>query len=297
MKIGVSSYSFTKLVDSGKMNQLEVVDKAKEMGFDIIEFAGLKVPNGETEKTFAKKLHDECKKVGIEMGNYSIAADMLNGCDGDLDAEIKRLCSELEIACELGAPGMRHDAAWGFKKELHTKRGFNDALPRMIKGCAAVTREAEKLGIKTMIENHGTFCQQSDRVEAVINGVGSDNFGALVDIGNFLCAEEKPEHGVATLAPYMFHAHAKDFIFKDGILPDPGRGFFRTLSGNYLRGTIIGHGVVPVSQCLRLILESGYNGAISVEFEGIEDTLEGIGIGAENLRRYIAEIKLPENKK
>ena len=41
---------------------------------------------------------------------------------------------------------------------------------------------------QTMIENHGYFCQDSDRVERIITGVSHKNFGALIDIGNFLCA-------------------------------------------------------------------------------------------------------------
>ncbi len=44
MKIGVSSYSFSRLTQKGLMTQLDVVKKAAEMGFAVIEFAGLEVP-------------------------------------------------------------------------------------------------------------------------------------------------------------------------------------------------------------------------------------------------------------
>ena len=37
MKIGVSSYSFSRLVRSGQMAQLAVIAQAKEMGFDAIQ--------------------------------------------------------------------------------------------------------------------------------------------------------------------------------------------------------------------------------------------------------------------
>ena len=53
MKIGVSSYSFSRLVGSGQMTQLDVVAKTKAMGFDFIEFSGLSLPAGETLETFA----------------------------------------------------------------------------------------------------------------------------------------------------------------------------------------------------------------------------------------------------
>ena len=62
------------------------------------------------------------------------------------------------------------------------------------------------------------------------------------------------------------------------------------LESNYLRGTIIGHGVVPVKQCLSILKKNGYDGYIGVEFEGIEDCIQGISIGLANLRRYVSEV-------
>ena len=41
MKIGVSSYSFMQYIKSGKLNQLTCIDKARELGFDAIEFINL----------------------------------------------------------------------------------------------------------------------------------------------------------------------------------------------------------------------------------------------------------------
>ena len=58
-----------------------------------------------------------------------------------------------------------------------------------------------------------------------------------------------------------------------------------TRGGNYLRGAIIGHGDVPVLQCLRVIKNAGYNGYITVEFEGMEDCLKGIKSGLNTLKR------------
>ena len=78
----------------------------------------------------------------------------------------------------------------------------------------AVDEFAADLGIKTMVENHGYFCQDSERVEKLMNAVNHPNFGALVDMGNFLCADEDPARAVGRMAPYAFHCHAKDFHVK-----------------------------------------------------------------------------------
>lgn len=286
MKIGVSSYSFSRLVSKGVMTQFEVIKKTKELGFDLIEFAGLDTPQGESVESYAARVREECIRVGLEMGNYTIGADFINGSNGDLNAEVERLKGEVQIAKILGAPGMRHDATQGFKSGYRGVKGFQDALPVLIQGCKAVTEFAVGLGIKTMVENHGFFCQDSERVEMLVNGVNHENFGILVDMGNFLCADEDPAKAVGRLAPYAFHVHAKDFHTKPGTSPKPGEGWFNSRSGNFLRGSIIGHGDVPVVQCINILKKAGYDGNISIEFEGMEDPLTGISVGFENLKAY-----------
>ncbi len=287
MKIGVSSYSFYSLVKQGKMKQLDVISKAREMGFDVIEFSTLELPENETPETFAPRIREEAARVGIEVGNYTIGADFINNPSGRWEDEAERLKSEVRAASLMGAPGMRHDATRGFPAEYRGAKSFDDALPALIKGCRAVTEYAAGFGIKTMVENHGFFCQDSERVEKLACGVNNPNFGLLIDMGNFLCADEDPAKAVGRLLPYAFHVHAKDFHVKAGILPDPGEGWSKSRGGNYLRAAIIGHGDVPVVQCLGIMKNAGYDGVLSIEFEGMEETLEGIRIGLENLRRYV----------
>jgi len=290
MKIGVSSYSFSRLVSSGAMSQLDVIAKAKEMGFDVIEFSAFTLPEGETPLSFAPKVKEECQRVGIEISNYTIAGDFIRGCGGNLEAEIERLKEEVKVAKILGCPGMRHDAAWGFPNDYKGVKSFDAVLPRLAKGCRAITEYAADMGIKTMVENHGYFAQDSDRIERLVTAVDHPNFGVLIDIGNFLCVDEAPEKAVGRLMPYAFHVHAKDFHVKPGTGPDPGTGWFTSRGGNYLRGAVIGHGDVPIVQCLKIMKNNSYNGVLSIEFEGIEEPLTGISIGLANLRRYVAQV-------
>ena len=128
-------------------------------------------------------------------------------------------------------------------------------------------------------------------MERLVNGVGHSNFGLLVDMGNFLCADEPPEVAAGRLASYAFYVHAKDFLYKSGREGSPGPEFLRTRAGHYLRGTVIGHGVVPVRQCLSNLQAAGYDGYVGVEFEGMEEPLEAIGVGLRNLRRFLMNIK------
>jgi sugar phosphate isomerase/epimerase len=287
MKIGVSSYSYSRLVRSGQMQQIEVIAKAKEMGFDVIEFSTIAVPEGKTLAGFAAELKAEADKVGIEIANYTIGADFLKGSGGDLQAEIARVKAEVDIAEILGVPGMRHDATGGFPADHVGPKSFAAAIPRLAEGCRAVTEYAATKGIKTMVENHGHFCQDSLRVEALVTAVDHPNFGVLVDMGNFICVDDDPPTAVGRLLPYAFHCHAKDFHLKPGTDVFPGQGWALTRGGNYRRGAIIGHGNVPVLQCIRIMKKGGFDGVLSIEFEGMEDVLTGIQIGHDNLRRFV----------
>ncbi|MEZ5277971.1 MAG: sugar phosphate isomerase/epimerase family protein [Opitutaceae bacterium] len=288
MKIGVSSYSFSRLLRSGSLAQIEVIAKAKEIGFDVIEFSTIAVPEGRTLADFAAELREEADRVGIEIANYTIGADFLRGSNGDLAAEIERVKREVDIAEILGVPGMRHDATFGWPEDFKGVRSFEGSLPRLTEGCRRVTEYAAGKGIRTMVENHGFFCQDSVRVEQLVSSVNHPNFGVLIDMGNFLCVDEDPSVAVGRLLPYAFHCHAKDFHIKRGSDPKPGDGWITTRAGNYIRGAIVGHGNVPVLQCLQTIKRAGYDGVLSIEFEGIEDVLMAVQAGHDNLRRFVA---------
>lgn len=288
MKFSVSVYSFMQYIQDGRLTPFSCIEKVKEMGFDAIEYVDFVFPKDEDPTDYAKKLRAEADRVGLAISNYAVGADFLNGSDGDLEAEVERLKGQVDIAAILGCPTMRHDVTGGIANR--TYQGYDNVVERLAKGCRAVAEYAAQKGIRTMTENHGYFSQDSLRVEKLINTVASDNFGQLVDMGNFLCADDDPVTAVGRCAPYAFYVHAKDFIVKSGQRADPGQGFFPSRGGNFLRGTIVGHGDVPVVQCLRALKGAGYDGYIAIEFEGMEDCVKGVAIGLENLRRYVAEV-------
>lgn len=67
MKFAVSSYSFGQYTWSGRLTTFGCIEKAKEMGFDAIEFTEFEGPDGETPIEYAAKLRAEADRVGIEL--------------------------------------------------------------------------------------------------------------------------------------------------------------------------------------------------------------------------------------
>ena len=288
MKISVSSYSFQAKIQTGELNQFSCIRKAKEMGFEGIEFVEIQPHDGSPPEIYAQNLREEAKKQGLTITNFTVGADFLARGEQGVKDEIQRVKKLVDLAEILGAVSMRHDATAGLPKNSGKRySGFEGALPVLADACRKVTEYASSKGIQTMVENHGFFCQESSVVERLANAVNHENFGLLVDMGNFMCADEDPVIAVGRTAPYAFYAHAKDFHKKTGMDPDPGRGFFRTRGGNYLRGAIIGHGIVPVQQCIHILKNAGYEGFIAIEFEGLEDCELGLEIGIENLKKMM----------
>ncbi len=282
MKISVTSYSFHNYFNEDSLGVFGCIDKTKEMGFDGIEFTdGAWTKNLDLET--AKKVGEYCREKGLEVPAFCVGANFLKD---DLDGEIERVKRNVDFAAALGAANMRHDVGYGFSGKK-VGIGYDDALPMLVKGCRAVTEYAAEKGIGTMTENHGYFSQDSARVEKLINTVGNPNFGALVDVGNFMCADEDPVKAVSIMAPYAKHVHCKDFYWKSGMDVNPGEGWFRTRALNYLRGAIIGCGCANVYQSIQILKKVGYDGYVTVEFEGHEDCLYAIRVGRDNLLRFI----------
>lgn len=288
MQLAVSSYSFTQLFKNGK-NQIDIIHTAKEMGFGAIEFVDILPHDGTSRAAYAKRLREACNDLDIKISNYTFGADFLTGSDGNAEKEIERVKQEIDLAEILGASSVRHDATTGYGGTAKPFVSFQKCLPRLAAACREVTVYAQQKGISTMVENHGYFAQDSIRMEQLLDAVNHENFGLLVDMGNFMCADEAPELAVGRLAPYARYVHAKDFLWKSANDPNPGKGFFPTRAGNLLRGTIVGHGVVPVKQCLSILKNAGYDGTVAIEFEGLEPACEALTIGLENLQNYLRD--------
>ena len=286
MKLTVTTISFGTWMKEN--SQLSAIQKAKEMGFENIAFSRILPHDGSTQEQYAQKLRLECDRLGMTVSDFVFPADFVDGCDGDLNKEIARVKGMVDIAEILGTKLIRHDGSHG-----KSVKSFEKALPRIAKGCAEVTDYAAKKGIRTTVENHGYFCQGSERLEKLYHAVDHENFGLLCDMGNFLCFDEDPIEAVSRVAPYTIHVHAKDFLFKRGADVFPGEGFLRTRGGNYIRATVLGHGVVPITQCLSILKAAGYDGYVGLEYEGhesYEKNLEGLQASKDNMERFLSMI-------
>lgn len=288
MKLGMSSYSLVGAINSGEMSILDVIQWTADQGGEHIEL----VPMGYTlidNPDLMEAVVQKVQEVGIEISNYAIGADFLPDSDEEFEQEIARVKREVDTAHQLGVKLMRHDVSFRPPHETSIKQ-FEKDLPKLVEACQRIADYAAQYDIVTSIENHGFYVQGSDRVQRVINCVDRPNFKTTLDTGNFLCVDEDPTVAVKNNIGYASMVHIKDFYHRPASSYNPGEGWFQTTSGSYIRGAISGHGDINLHDVVQVIKQSGYDGYISIEFEGLEECKLGSKIGLDNVRRIWNEL-------
>lgn len=280
MKLGLSTYSLYQALRSGKMTIADVIDFTADHGGEHVEIVPLGY-NLTEQPELIDTIVSKAAERGLEISNYAIGANfLLNDADA-YEQEIARVQREVDIANQLGVKLMRHDVASSPDVSI---ANFNAHLEQLATACRRIAEYAGQYGITTSVENHGFFIQQSDRVQALIHAVGLPNFKTTLDIGNFLCADEQPIAAVKNNLPYASIVHIKDFYVRPAG-HHPGEGFFTSSAGQYLRGAVAGQGDIPMRDIIGLIKSSGYDGYLSLEFEGLEDCEFGARVGLANVRK------------
>ena len=302
MKLGISIYCLDNAMAEG-MTVYEAMDWAKEHGCEHIEFVPFHLPLvDEKNKCLNTELIDivreYAKKIDLEISTYSVNADLIKPDEAERRAEIERVKLHIDAAARLGLKWMRHDIA-GFRRPFssNTPLNFEKDLPLMLEGTRELCDYAAGYGITTTLENHGFYCNGSDRLIRILDGLDRPQMKMTMDVGNFLCVDEYNIAAVKKCLPYAQIIHLKDFYIRSkDQLPGQNEMFncdngswFETLGGMMLRGAITGQGDMPVRQIIHMIKESDFDGYISIEFEGMEPCKRATDICLSMTRAFLAE--------
>ncbi|ASA24776.1 sugar phosphate isomerase/epimerase family protein [Paenibacillus donghaensis] len=285
MKLGISTYSLHAAFSAGELTLSGVLETIAGMGAEHAEI----VPLGFNLIDQPQLIEDILKTaggLGLELSNYAVGAQFAGLPEADWQQEVERVKREVDVCAALGIRRMRHDVASAADLSISN---YLHELPRLVEACRQVADYAAGFGITTSVENHGYFIQHSDRVQALVKAVDRDNFRTTLDVGNFLCADENPVTAVANNVKLASMVHVKDFYVR-APQRQPGEGWFPSSGGSWLRGAIVGQGDIDMPQVLRIVKQSGYDGYISIEFEGMEDCRMGTRRGLEYVKRIWSEI-------
>ncbi len=290
ISLGVSSYSFHERMSAGDMDLFDAITWLGDSEAEHLELAILgdeadsPIPNIASDPAFIERVRAAADSAGIVLSNLAVGAQFWAPEPVDVRAAIERVKQYVDLASRLGISMMRHDVVAHGNHVGDDTPLFEAAFPHIVAASKEVARYAATKGVTTSLENHGFFVQSADRVRRIVHAVDEPNFKTTLDVGNFVCVDEDPAAVVPLNLPYAMIVHFKDFYIRD---TDPGEGWFRSRGGKYLRGAIIGNGDLDLASVARSVMDSGYEGFASIEFEGTEDCLLGIERGLANTRRLL----------
>ncbi|MCE5306986.1 MAG: sugar phosphate isomerase/epimerase [Acidobacteriales bacterium] len=171
-----------------------------------------------------------------------------------------------------------------FKPSSMSERECMDHMRRIYR---EIVRAAELYDIVINIEPHGYFTTKPDFMEEMLHFVDSPNLRMNMDTGNTFIAGQDPVAFLKRLIGHVSHVHVKDVSES---LAAAARG---DLTGIAVSHCAIGDGVnaANIRECVKLLVEAGYDGVFSLECEG-----QG-GPMLERSRQWVSELIESTTKK
>jgi len=294
-KFGVSIYSISRNIISGQFSPEQAIAWLCEQGAEVIEV----VPFGIdllANPALTGRMRAVADKHGVPIDNYSLNADFLLETEAERKAEVTRVKAHIDAAKALGVTTFRSDCT-GYRRpiEENTIENFINELSIITQTYDDIADYAASHGIKLLIENHGFHANGADRVRLILKNVTSSNFGHQLDVGNYICVDDVPEIATKKMMPFATTVHMKDFYIRQN---DPGDAtqfdcsgaWFRSVGGQYLRGSIFGQGDLNVYDIIKSVKSANFDGNIYIEYEGMEDCLYGTKVSLDNLKRIYNEV-------
>jgi sugar phosphate isomerase/epimerase len=285
MKIGVSMWSYFRSWKEG-MDIPGFIREAKRAGADgveLLDFFYRDVKSKSAIEEDREKALRTLAEVGLPCPIFSVAQNFAKPDPADREQELGKILFGISEAKFYEAQVVRV-----FAGDVADGITFDQAREWIVDGLAEASKHAANHGLKLALENHGTLAGRGDQVRGIIGDVrsrsGVDALGANPDTGNFLLVNQPSHEAIAEVASLANMVHFKDF--KQA--PEGHDGFaYTALDGKRFVGTAVGEGEVRLEECIRLLRESGFDGWLSVEYEGEEDPTTAVPRSIVNARKYL----------
>lgn len=291
MQLCVSSYSLARWRRENKKTLEQSIEQVAAQGVKHMEFSGLadtKHQKVSDPVEVAKRVRQTCEKNGLSPISYCVGAELMLPPRKQKDT-ITQLKQQIDVAAALGARSTRQDVTRGFPQDWKGKQTFAEALKVVVPALRELADYAQEQGVILTLENHGFYMQAATRVEKLLKTVKHPNYRLTMDMGNFLCVNDDPVAAVERLVPWAAMVHTKDFFIRAKKSMPPS-GWFATPTPIALRGAIVGHGAIDIPTQLQILKKAGYQGVLSLEFEGMEEPIQAVTLGLEYLRRELSAI-------
>lgn len=244
--ISCETYSLRDLLFSRRASLEDTPALLKELQIPGIAVNDMFFPSWETSylEKLKKAIADSGRVITALIMEGNLAMDDPSARQRQIETDI----AKIRAAGFLGAPVVRINLGGTGDPEKDDTVG----VERCISAFKEMLPLAKKLKIKMTIENHGGVSRTADNILKVIKGTDPKWVGSCLDFGNW--PEEVRYESCQKLAPYTYHTHAKSYSFRE--------------DGEEAR--------IDYGRILKMLRDARYKGALSIEFEGGGDPLEGV---------------------
>ena len=275
MKIAVSMWSYFRSWKEGRVDIPGFIREAKKAGADGVELLDFFYKDIEREREEAQ---DALTETGLPIPIFSVANNFAKLTQEERAAQVDRIKFGVDEANRFGAKVVRV-----FAGDVAEGITFDQARSWIVEGLSEASVYADSKYVKLALENHGSLAGRGDQVRGLIEDVraksGVNALGANPDTGNFLLVNQPSHEAIREVARYANMVHFKDFA--------EGDGPFIALNGQAYVGAAVGEGLVNLEQCILELKAAGFDGWLSVEYEGDEDPVTAVPRSIANARKYI----------
>jgi sugar phosphate isomerase/epimerase len=255
-------WSVVQNVRAGQMDLPGFVDFAAQQeiaGIELLDFFW------SDEQVEIPKIKRQAAAAGLDIAVYSIGNDFFHPSSEVRTKQLAALKHGVDVANALEVDLMRVFS--GNHKEGYA---LEEGLDWIIEGLSEGADYAQAHGVVLALENHGLMAGRSDQVRHIIDIVDSPALRANLDTGNFLLVGQNPTEAAHGLADVVALVHLKDFA-----RAPEGRTkhVYYGLDKQPYTGTVVGEGQVDLAAILEILREAGYDGWLSLEYEGAADPL------------------------
>lgn len=267
MSITREQISFYSSMFPGRSSAREIIQCAADFhvgGMELMNFCEeLKTP----DLAVAKELGALARSHGLALPCFSVGIDII----ADPENAVEQLFGYARICAELGIPYLHHTIALNFSDPCFTEE-IQAQRFRLGAECALkVCDYANSLGVRTLIEDQGFVFNGVENCLR-LHHLSQEKIGFVVDVGNIMFYDEKPEDFILAAGSQVCHAHIKDYHLLPG--HQDGADGYRTWRGNTLQNAEIGTGSIDFEKVFSAFEKIGYQGMYALEFSGVKDMNE-----------------------
>ena len=229
----------------------------------------------------AKQAKDVLEQYNLPVACYSVCADLWKNPNGE-----KFLMKQVEIAAALGSPYFHHTLLpWIPLAE--DAPGYREGIEEIVEATVRIADYANTFGITCIYEDQGYYVNGVEGFKGFWDEMKRRcrNVGICADLGNILFVNEKPQDFLVEYIKDICHVHVKDYLWKKS-KSAPGKYWIEAKDDSWLRGTMIGDGVIDIEACMNILRDAGYQGYFALENSHPEPYEEGVKQAMEYLRKY-----------